>query len=78
MPMFQAQSWWNDSSFLAYDRALVRKLAKKVTARKDGGDDAGSWAVFVEGKVFVNGLTSRETPYYKRQALLGLLKKRDG
>jgi hypothetical protein len=41
----------------------------KIIARKWMGDDAGSWAVFIDGQVFVSGLTKREVPYYKQQAL---------
>ena len=40
-----------------------------VTARKHGGDDANSWAVFINGRMIVNGLSSREVPYYKKEAL---------
>lgn len=40
----------------------------KVTARKYGGDDQASWAVFLNGQPFVTGLTRREVPYYKKQA----------
>lgn len=45
-------------------------MAAKVTARKWGGDDAGSWAVFLPGQQapMVSGLTRAEVPYYKRQA----------
>ena len=41
----------------------------KITARKHGGDDRASWAVFVDGRMFVNGLTKREVQYYKDKAL---------
>jgi len=43
-------------------------VAKRVTARKHMGDDAGSWAVFIDGGVFVNGLTAGECWYYKTLA----------
>ena len=51
----------------------------KITARKYGGDDAGSWAVFVEGQSYpvVAGLTRSEVPYYKRQ-IEKLLDKKGG
>jgi hypothetical protein len=41
---------------------------KRVTARKYLGDDAGSWAVFIDGRPYVTGLTRREVDHYKRQA----------
>jgi hypothetical protein len=44
----------------------VRK--PKVTAKKSGGDDAASWAVFIDGYHFVTGLTRYEVPYYKQKA----------
>ena len=42
---------------------------RKITARKYGGDDKGSWAVFVEGQAYpiVEGLNKSEVPYYKKQ-----------
>ena len=40
-----------------------------ITARKHGGDDSYSWAVFINGHMMVNGLSSREVPYYKKIAL---------
>jgi hypothetical protein len=40
-----------------------------VTARKHGGNDSHSWAVFVNGRTHVTGLSSREVPYYKKEAL---------
>lgn len=42
----------------------------KITARKYGGDDAYSWAVFIEGqsRPFVTGLTRSEVAYYKSEA----------
>lgn len=53
-----------------------RTLQRRITARKWGGDDAGSWAVFIDGRQFVNGLTRPEVPYYKEQAYQHLLKNR--
>lgn len=41
----------------------------KITARKHGGNDRASWAVFVDGHMFVNGLTQREVQHYKDMAL---------
>ena len=40
-----------------------------ITARKSGGDDAYSWAVFINGHMMVNGLSKREVLYYKKIAL---------
>ncbi len=38
-----------------------------VTARKYLGDDAYSWAVFLDGRPVVTGLSIREVPYWKRR-----------
>lgn len=38
----------------------------RVTARKYEGDDAYSWAIFVDGRPRLTGLTRREVPYYKK------------
>lgn len=38
----------------------------RITARKYGGDDSGSWAVFVDGRPAYTGLTRSEVDYYKR------------
>lgn len=43
-------------------------MASRITARKYGGDDAYSWAVFIDGKPMVTGLSRREVPYYKKEA----------
>jgi len=32
------------------------------------GNDAGSWAVFIDGRPMVTGLTRDEVPYYKKEA----------
>lgn len=40
----------------------------RITARKYLGDDRASWAVFIDGRPFVTGLTRPEVPHYKRQA----------
>ena len=42
--------------------------AKRVTARKHEGDDAYSWAVFIDGRPWVTGLTKPEVSHYKRKA----------
>lgn len=41
----------------------------KITAKQEGGDDGYQYAVRINGVLFVNGLTRREVPYYKEQAL---------
>ncbi len=43
-------------------------MKPKITARKYLGDDAASWAVFINGRPYVTGLTRSEVPYYKRLA----------
>lgn len=40
----------------------------KITARKYMGDDAYSWAVFVDGRPAFTGLSRREVTYYKQLA----------
>lgn len=40
---------------------------KRVTARKYLGDDALSWAVFVDGRAIITGLSKREVPYWKER-----------
>lgn len=44
------------------------KVVHRITARKFMGNDAASWAVFIDNVPFVTGLTKREVPYYKTQA----------
>lgn len=39
----------------------------KITARKHGGDDAYSWAVFYGDQCCFSGLHKSEVSYYKRQ-----------
>lgn len=40
---------------------------KRVTAKKHGGDDRYSWAVFLDGRPQVTGLAKTQVAYYKRQ-----------
>lgn len=42
---------------------------RKIIARKYGGDDKYSWAIFVEGQSYpvVAGLTKSEVLYWKKQ-----------
>lgn len=44
----------------------------RITARKYNGDDAASWAVFIDGVPFDTGLTKSEVPYTKRMAQAAL------
>jgi len=48
---------------------------KRVRARKYMGDDAYSWAVFIDNHPFVTGLSQSQASHYKRQAYEMLLKK---
>lgn len=43
----------------------------KITARKYGGDDEYSWAVFVDARPAFTGLSRREVAYYKKVAEQG-------
>lgn len=54
----------------------LKKLCKKhkITAKKFGGDDCYSWAVFEQGRPVVTGLGRLEVNYYKRM----LVNKREG
>lgn len=38
----------------------------KITAKKWGGDDAYSWAVFVNGRPAVTGLLRSQVAYYRK------------
>lgn len=44
-------------------------MKAKVTTRKYNGDDAYSWALFVNGQVVpdLTGLSRSQAAYYKRQ-----------
>lgn len=44
----------------------------KITAKKFGGDDAYSWAVFIDGRPAYTGLARSQVPYYKQLAEKGL------
>jgi len=50
----------------------MKSAEKRVTAKKYGGDDQYSWAVFIDGKPWVTGLSRSEVPYYKKKALAKL------
>lgn len=47
------------------DKARCKKLG--ITAKKYGGDDEYSWAVFLKGRPQMTGLSKSEVDYYKRQ-----------
>ncbi len=48
---------------------MAKAKKPKVTVRKYMGDDAYSWAVFIEGQTrpIVNGLARGEAAYYKKK-----------
>lgn len=58
---------------------LYTKYGKRnvlsVRAKKYEGDDAYSWAVFVNNHPVVTGISSSQVPYYKEQAYQSLLKR---
>lgn len=41
-------------------------MKRNITIRKYMGDDAYSWAVFVDGRPILTGLSRSEAQYYKR------------
>lgn len=41
----------------------------KITAKQENGNDGYCYVIRVNGIKFIEGLTSRELPYYKAQAL---------
>jgi hypothetical protein len=53
------------------DRTELQKEFKKysITARKYGGDDSYSWAIFRDNRPILTGLSKPEVDYYKRQVL---------
>ena len=54
-----------------------KKIAKRVTAKKHGGDDKYSWSVFVDGREKWDGMSQSEARWRKNAAikiLLGLTK----
>lgn len=46
-------------------------MGAKVTIKKWNGDDAYSWAVFVDGKVLqsLSGLNRSQAGYYRKQVI---------
>lgn len=51
------------------DEMKKKCKAYRITARKYGGDDCHSWAVFIDSRPFVTGLGRGEVDYYKKQAI---------
>lgn len=49
-------------------RVPPKRWNPRVKARKYGGDDYASWAVFIDGRPFVTGLTLNEVPHYREVA----------
>ncbi len=47
-------------------------MSPKVTIRKYLGDDAHSWAVFMDGRPTVTGLSRREAQYHRDQIKKGV------
>jgi len=41
-------------------------MSKRVKARKYMGDDQASWAIFLDGRPVITGLTKPEVPYYRK------------
>jgi len=50
-------------------------IEKRITVKKWGGNDEHSWAVLVDGKPAVTGLSKREVPHYKTQVMKKLREK---
>ncbi len=42
-------------------------MTRRITTGKYMGDDAYSWAIFVDGQAAVTGLTRSEIAYHKQQ-----------
>ena len=51
-----------------------QEISRRIKAKKWMGDDAGSWAVFIDGRMFVCGLTRSEVDYFKRAAAARLIR----
>lgn len=50
-------------------------IANRITIKKWGGNDENSWAVLVDGKPAVTGLSKRETSHYKNLVIKRLREK---
>jgi hypothetical protein len=51
----------------------IPKTHRRVTARKYGGDDAYSWAVFIDGRPWITGLHRSEVAHYRTKAIKKVL-----
>ncbi len=47
---------------------MAQTKKPKITTGKDGGDDAYSWAVRVNGRVVFSGLNRSQLPRYRKLA----------
>lgn len=45
-----------------------RAVTSRVTAKKFGGDDSHSWAIFIDNRPWLTGLTKSEVSYYRTNA----------
>jgi hypothetical protein len=48
---------------------MAKAKKPKITAKQENGDDGYCYVVRINGVKFVEGLTRREVPYYKKLAL---------
>lgn len=46
-----------------------RSVANRVRIRKSGGDDAYSWALFIDGHVKWNGLSRDEAEWRRKEEI---------
>jgi hypothetical protein len=53
----------------------MTKPENRVKARKFGGDDAYSWAVFVDGRMFVSGESKQQAQWLKKKFIKELEEK---
>jgi hypothetical protein len=49
-------------------RSIFKQAKPKITAKKFGGDDCYSWAVFINGRPAFTGLSRGEVAYYRKKA----------
>lgn len=53
-------------AFAVYQKKMVRKTLRRVSVGKYLGDDAYSWAVFVDGRPVATGCSRSEASYHRR------------
>lgn len=53
-------------------RPSIRSLMNRVTSRPEGGDDGYCWAIRVDGRPVINGLTRTEASYYRQKEIARL------